>query len=93
MAALCALCGFLRRVQVYTGIFLIPQHFINLRVFDGLSPLAGDPGCVQLSDYILKSCAVLCCCENPAHIRRFQLVDDILLVYHVITKRRTAAVV
>lgn len=52
-------------VDVCPGVLLISEHFINLCVFDGLAPLAGNPGCGQLLN---DGCEALTVCGGVKYL-------------------------
>ena len=78
---------------VCAGVLLISEHFIYLGVLDGPPALASDTRCGHFRNDGGEPLPVGGGIENLAHIARFQLVDNVLLIYHVLTEWGGAAVV
>lgn len=73
-------------IDVCPGVLLISEHFIYLSIFDGLAPLAGDAGGGQLLDDGGEALPVGGGDKYLPDIARFQLIDHILLVDHIISE-------
>ena len=84
---------FLRRKGVYPGVFLIPEHFIDLGVLDRLPAFSCDPGIGKLLDDSGKSLTVGSGIEYLPYISRLQLIYHVSLVDHIITKWGTPPIV
>lgn len=80
-------------IDICPRVLLISEHFIYLRVFDGLATLAGDSGCGQLLDDGGEALPVGGSVKYLPDIARFQLIDHILLIDHVVAKGSISAVV
>lgn len=81
------------RINIRARVFLVAEHLIDLGVFDGLSPLAGDAGRLHLRQNRGISFPVGDGVEQLPHIARLQFIDNIPLVHHIIAKGGGPAVV